>query len=151
MRDLVFNFIERTVVSGSGINELLVHTYLHKLSVSQSTLVSKWALAPMPFHVLSRHPSIHSPLSLLMLQLSSPTTILSSLHTDTLKTHFKNEAKEQEQQNYLSLNSLLVIFDLLLTAKLFKKAIHPGFLALPPVPQCSLMQATLSRKSFPLM
>lgn len=45
--------------------------------------------------------SISYSLSLLKLQLLI-LTILSSLHTDTLKTHFENEAKERKNQNSLN-------------------------------------------------
>lgn len=96
---LVFNFTKKIVILGSKYMNFLPIPISIKLSVSCLMLTSYPVRVPLLF-AYSAIISISYSLSLLKLQLLILTT-LSSLHSYTLKTHFKNKAKEQQNQNSL--------------------------------------------------
>lgn len=82
-------------------------------------LISKWALAPM----------LHPVSPLLTLQLSSP-TILSSLHIGTLKTHFKNKPKNNNN-NKTVLKPEHYTYSPSSNSQAFQKSNPPRLLRLP--------------------
>lgn len=95
----VFNFTKKIVVLGLKYMDFLPISTSIKLSVSCPMLTSYPVTVPLLSAYLAII-SISYSLSLLKLQLLI-LIILSSLHSDMLKTHFKNKAKEQQNQNSL--------------------------------------------------